>query len=121
MSEKKYDIKKVIEWLGFILRCPICGVKYSLDNTKVLDSEESDAFAEARILVHSDCNKCKSSVMFNIEVRGPEVFSVGMVTDLTHQDSETFRDLPPISADDVLGIHKAIRKFNGDFVKMFSK
>ena len=92
---KNYDFKKIIEWLGVILKCPICGTKYNLAKTKVLESEQNEIFNEAHILIHSDCAKCKSSVMFNVEIRGPEVFSVGMVTDLTGTDSAKFQKLGP--------------------------
>ena len=118
---KNYDVKKIIEWLGFLLRCPICSHKYNLDKTRVLESEQNEIFNEAHILIHSDCQKCKSSVMFNVEIRGPEVFSVGMVTDLTGQDSSKFSKLGPIGANEVLGIHKAIREFKGDFIAGFTQ
>ncbi len=118
---KKFDFKKVIEWLGFILKCPICGFKYNLDHTKVIESEQDEVFGEAHILIHSDCTKCKSSVMFNIEIRGPEVFSVGMVTDLTQEDSAKFKGLGPIHANEIIGIHESLKKFKGDFVKSFGK
>lgn len=117
---KNFDLKKIIEWLGFILKCPICGHKYNLDKTKVLESEQNDIFSEAHILIHSDCQKCKSSVMFNVDIRGPEVFSVGMVTDLTGQDSQKFQKLGPISSNEVLGIHEALKSFKGDFISSFT-
>ncbi|MCL5666664.1 MAG: hypothetical protein M1383_02740 [Patescibacteria group bacterium] len=115
-----FDYKKVIEWLGFILRCPICGFKYNLQNTKVIDSQQDERLGEAKILIHSDCSKCKSSVMFNVEIKGPEVFSVGMVTDLTGSDSAKFKNREPISANEVINIHQSLRRFKGDFVKAFS-
>ena len=37
---KKIDLKKVMGWLGFILRCPVCGYKYNLANTKIIESEQ---------------------------------------------------------------------------------
>lgn len=117
---KKFDFKKIIEWLGFILKCPICGTKYNLEKTKVIESEQNEIFNEAHILIHSDCSKCKSSVMFNVEIRGPEVFSVGMVTDLTGTDSAKFKKLGPIQADEIIGIHKALKEFKGDFINGFS-
>lgn len=118
---KQFDIKKIIEWLGFVLKCPICNHKYNLEKTKILESEQNEVFNEARILIHSDCQKCKSSVMFNVEIRGPEVFSVGMVTDLTGQDSGKFQKQGPIHVDEVIGIHKALKVFNGDFISTFTK
>jgi hypothetical protein len=117
---KKFDFKKIIEWLGFILKCPICGTKYNLEKTKVIESEQNEIFNEAHILIHSDCSKCKSSVMFNVEIRGPEVFSVGMVTDLTGNDSAKFKKLGPIAADEIIGIHNALKEFKGDFINGFS-
>src|SRR3989344_5160895 len=117
---KNFDFKKVIEWLGLILKCPICGGKYSLGKTRVVDSEQDEVFNEAWVLIHSDCSKCKSSVMFNVEIRGPEVFSVGMVTDLTGGDSQKFNGLGPIKANDILAIHKELKEFRGDFVSSFT-
>src|SRR5438105_4216153 len=108
---KNFDFKKVIEWLGFILRCPICGHKYNLDKTRVIDSEQDEAVGDAWVLIHSDCNKCKSSVMFNVEIRGPEVFSVGMVTDLTGNDTQKFNRLGPIKTDEIISIHQALKSF----------
>jgi hypothetical protein len=118
---KRIDFKKVIGWLGFILRCPICGFKYNLDNTQVLESKQEDADGAARILIHSDCQKCKSSVMFNIDIDGPEIFSVGMVTDLTRRDSTKFSKLSAINTDDCIKIHQGLQGFNGDFVKALAK
>ena len=68
---KNFDFKKIVEWLGFVLKCPICGHKYNMDKTKVIDSEQDEAYNEAWILIHSDCSKCKSSVMFNVETARP--------------------------------------------------
>lgn len=120
MSTKKFDFKKAITWLGYILRCPICGFRYNLQATRVIESEQNEALGEARLLIHSDCQKCKSSVMFNIDINGPEVFSVGMVTDLTGKDSAKFSKLSAISADDVINLHTALGEFDGNFVKTLS-
>ncbi len=113
---KNFDFNKVIQWLGFMLRCPICGFKYNLDQTKIIESERNEAFDEAHILIHSDCTKCKSSVMFNVEIHGPEIFSVGMVTDLTQSDSRKFKSKESISLNEVINIHQALKAFKGDIV-----
>jgi len=118
---KSFDIKKVMEWLGYVLRCPICGIRYRLEQTKVIETTHDELYGEANILIHSDCAKCKSSVMFNVEIRGPEVFSVGMVTDLTQADSSRFKKHGPILPNDVIGVHREIRKFKGDFVSLFTR
>jgi hypothetical protein len=118
---KNFDLKKIVEWLGFILKCQVCGHKYNLEKTKVLESEQNEAINEARILIHSDCAKCKSSIIFNVEIRGPEVYSVGMVTDLTGKDSDKFKKLEPIGTNEIIGIHQALKTFKGDFITSFTQ
>lgn len=117
---KNYDIKRLIEWLSFVLKCPICNAKYNLGKTKILESEQNEVLNEARILIHSDCVKCKSSVMFNVEIKGPEVFSVGMVTDLTGTDSAKFNTKRPIHVNEVIGIHEALKNFKGNIIEAIS-
>ena len=118
---KKMDFKKIIEWLGFVLKCPICGNRYNINQTKVLDTEHDEGLGEAKLLIHSDCNKCKSSIMFNVEIKGPEVFSVGMVTDLTSSDSNKFKNRDPIAVDEIIGIHKELKVMKGDFISLFTE
>jgi hypothetical protein len=110
------DLNKIMEWLGVMLKCPICSAKYLVEQTKVISSEQFRPFNEARILIHSDCSKCKSSVMFNVEIHGPQVYSVGMVTDLTSADSMKFKDLTKITADELIDLHLSLKKFEGDFL-----
>lgn len=116
---QNFDLKKVMEMLSTMLRCPICSTKYGKENTRVIESEQDPNFGDAFILIHSDCKKCKSSIVFNVEIRGPEVFSVGMVTDLTQSDTIKFRKYDPITSTEVLDLHKNLKKFKGDFVKAF--
>lgn len=118
---KNLDLKKVLNLLGFILRCPVCGYRNNLETMKVVESDQNDASGEGRILIHSDCQQCKGSVMFSIGINGTEVVSAAAVTDLTLSDSHKFRETDPISTEDVLAMHQGIRKFKGDFVKALKK
>ncbi len=116
---KKFDLKKVLTWLGFMLHCPVCNVKYDFSNIKVIDSETDTQTSEARLLIHSDCHKCKSSVMFNIDINGPDVFTVIAKTDLTSKDSDKFSDFPSLNIDDCIKVHRSLKTFNGDFIAAF--
>ena len=110
----KFDFNKISQWLAYILRCPVCGQKYSADQTKIVDSGAEAANGKS-ILVHTDCDRCKSSVVFSIAIDGPEIFSIGMVTDLTRQDTSKFKNTDPITSDEFLATHEFLRRFNGDF------
>ena len=111
----KFDFNKILQWLSYVLKCPVCGQKYTADQAKVIDNGEDKPLLSRNILVHTDCQRCKSSVVFSIAIDGPEIFSIGMVTDLTSQDTSKFKDSRPISADEVLATHEFLREFDGDF------
>lgn len=112
----KYDFKKIIQWLTQILRCPVCGFRYNLEQTKVIDAAaEAKAAINNNLLVHADCERCKSSVVFSIAVDGPEILTVCMVTDLTSYDTSKFKNATPITTDEVLATHQFLNDFDGDF------
>lgn len=114
----KFDFKKIIEWLSQILRCPVCGYRYNLEQTKIIDSKDDKFSPNGSLLIHTDCDRCKSSVVFSIAVDGPEIFSVGMVTDLTSSDTRKFKNSQPICSDDILATHQFLQDFDGDFRKI---
>lgn len=116
----KFDFNKISQWLAYILKCPVCGQRYSPEQTKIIDNGEEKPLSGRSLLVHTDCERCKSSVVFSIAIDGPEIFSIGMVTDLTSQDTSKFKNTNPISADEVLATHEFLQTFNGDF-KTFLK
>lgn len=102
-----------------ILHCPVCSNKYTTEQTSVIDGKNIDRREDHTILVHADCERCKSSVVFSISLEGPEIFSVGMVTDLTSSDVRKFREASSLSIDEVIELHSFLEKFDGDFVKAF--
>jgi hypothetical protein len=110
------DLQKIMQWLEAMLKCPICSAKYLVEQTKVIASEQHMPFNEARILIHSDCGKCKSSVIFSVEIHGPQIYSIGMVTDLTSADSMKFKDCGRITTDELINLHLSLKEFQGDFV-----
>ncbi len=114
----KFDFKKIIEWLAYILRCPVCGHRYNLEQTKIIETKDEKPLNGTNLLVHTDCERCKSSVVFSIAVDGPEIFSIGMVTDLTSSDTNKFKNVDPISSDEVLATHEFLNQFDGDFRKI---
>ncbi len=114
---KKFDIKKLLTWLGFMLHCPVCSTKYDFSNIKIVDSETDIETSEARLLIHSDCQKCKSSVMFNIDIDGADVYTVIAKTDLTSKDSKKFSTFPSLNINDCIAVHSSLSNFDGDFIK----
>jgi hypothetical protein len=117
----KFDINKILQWLAYILKCPVCGQKYTAEQTKIVDGGEEKPMNSRTILVHTDCNHCKSSVVFSIAIDGPEIFSIGMVTDLTSQDTSKFKNSQPITSDEILATHEFLKTFDGNFKDLLTR
>ena len=108
----------MIELLAFVLHCPVCSNKYTAERTSIIEAKDHPKGKEhdhSSMLVHADCDRCKSSVVFSISLDGPEIFSVGMVTDLTAADTIRFRDSSSITFDEVIDFHDFLEKFDGNF------
>jgi len=117
---KRFDLEKIFEILSTALRCPICDYKYNLENTSIVESKQENT-AQMSLLIHSNCAKCKSNVVFSVAITGPEIFSVGMVTDLTSVDTKRFADQKPITSNEIVGLHDFLHEFNGDFISVLGK
>jgi len=114
----KPDYEKIIEWLALVLKCPVCGNKYGADQTSIIDSKEQERNDSSSIIVHTDCQNCKSSIVFNVSLEGTDLFSVGILTDLNGRDAKHFREHQSITIDEVIGFHKFLQKFDGNFEKV---
>ena len=115
---RETNIQKMIELLALVLHCPICANKYNAENTNVIETKGIEKTEESSMLVHTDCERCKSSVVFSISMDGPEIFSVGMVTDLTSADAARFRNANQITVDEVMEFRDFLEKFDGNFARV---
>ncbi len=117
---KKPNYQKMMELLAVILHCPVCGNKYGAEQTNIIDSKDVEKFERTTVLVHTDCERCKSSVVFSISMDGQEIFSVGMVTDLTSKDAQRFQSAESITVDEIIDFHDFLETFDGDFVRVLN-
>lgn len=85
-----------------ITHCPICNARFNPLEAKIL--QESDITH----LVHVKCQYCHSAIVALIMVNNMGVSSVGLVTDLSSEDTLKFIAERPIDSDDVLEVHQAL-------------
>lgn len=90
------------EGMRLMRQCPRCQQEYLFDN---IDLIEADTGAH---LVHITCTACASGMLAIIMMTGFGMSSVGMITDLHAADVRRLQQMPPLTADDVLGLYEAI-------------
>ena len=94
-------------------KCSDCGQRYEVENIEVLGHHEDMWF----ISVY--CVACRAQYLVTAVIDGegaPET-----VTDLSAAEIEKFRDAESLKIDEVLDMHRFLKKFDGDFSRLFSE
>ena len=94
-------------------KCTDCGQPYEIDNIEVLGHHEDMWF----ISVY--CVACRAQYLVTAVIEGetaPET-----ITDLSAAELEKFRDVESLKLDEVLDMHSFLKKFDGDFSRLFSE
>lgn len=91
------------EGLRLISKCPVCSEQYQPFQANIVE-EKADAQ-----LVHIQCRKCQSSIVALIVDGHLGLTSVGLITDLSSQDVERFKDAQPLLEEDVFSAYEELK------------
>lgn len=98
--------------------CPLCGRKLRADHVRVIRETARTVFAGA------ECPTCSASLLLAAirvglhqaggretrENAAPFATMIGMISDLTPSDARTLGTAKPLTADDVLALHRYLSK-----------
>ncbi|MEX1111905.1 MAG: hypothetical protein WEC84_00425 [Candidatus Andersenbacteria bacterium] len=93
--------------MHFVSRCPFCSAEYDLDGAKVI-GEEEDA-----TVVYVTCSKCESSIVAMVAMTGLGIVSLGLVTDMTSEDTKKFFGSSEVSSNELLDIYEVLQSDKG--------
>lgn len=85
--------------LNLVKHCPICKHEYARSHAAVVDSTEDTE------LIHVTCASCHSSMHILVSGSSVGMSVLGMLTDLTREDSEKMISNQEVSEEDVLSLH----------------
>lgn len=88
--------------LRLVSYCPLCEARYAHGNARLLAED-----GETRLL-HVTCKKCGGATLSLVLENPSGGSSVGMVTDLTHDDVMRLHRSRKVTTDDVIDVHKAL-------------
>lgn len=100
------------EGVKLVSYCPLCGSSYTPLETKVL-GEKDDSH-----LLHIRCGNCSNAIIALIMMSSVGVSSVGLVTDLAHDEVDRFKSEPHISTDDVIDTHHLLQSEGEMFTRL---
>lgn len=83
--------------------CSVCEISFQPRSANLISRKDEVT------QIYAQCSNCKSSVIiFVLKSAMGFVTTVGMLTDMTKRDLEKFSKTNPITADDILELHKSL-------------
>jgi len=110
---KKQGLGAHIHGSKMIKRCPTCTEDYKEKHIKVIEQHIDSA------VMHITCQGCKQSVIAVLGETNMGVGLVGLVTDLTLEDTTRFHRREPFSQDDLLEFVESLH--SKKFTKLITK
>lgn len=86
--------------LRLVSSCPLCDTRYAPAQARVLSEREDTR------LIHATCRKCGSATLALVVENDTGGSTVGLVTDLSHEDVLRFHRERRVSTDDVIEAHE---------------
>jgi hypothetical protein len=95
-----------------VTRCPFCGADYDLDGAQVI-GEENDA-----TMVYVTCSDCESSIIAVVAMSGLGIVSLGLVTDMTAEDTKRFKGTASMTSNDLLLVYELLKDQTASLKKL---
>ncbi len=97
---------RLIKKLITSMKCGVCGQSYGTGNINILGHHDDLWFLKVL------CSACQTQYLVAAVIKAGKTPEV--ITDLTEAEEDRFRHIRPVTADDVLNMHKLLKDFNGD-------
>lgn len=94
-------------------KCSGCGQRYEIENIEILGHHDDMWFMSVF------CVACRAQYLVTAVI--DEEGAPERVTDLSTAELEKFRDTENLKVDEVLDMHRFLKKFDGDFSRLFSE
>jgi len=89
--------------MHLVSRCPFCSAEYDLEGAKIIGEEEDST------MIYVTCSECESSIVAIVAMSGLGIISLGLVTDMTAEDTKRFADAKNVSSDELLNIYELLK------------
>lgn len=99
----------------FVSRCPFCSAEYDLDSAKVIGEEDDST------MVYVTCSQCESSIIAIVAMSGLGIVSLGLVTDMTEDDTKRFLHSPGVTSNELLTMYELLEKNNSGSIRTLTR
>lgn len=106
-------MKVPLDNLQAMVRCMVCNKKHQPKAMVVLEEDEK------RTALHLSCDGCGTASLVFLSLGQFGVMSVGVLTDLEHEEARTLYRAEEVSSDDVIDTHQFLKAYKGDISALY--
>lgn len=88
----------------FVSRCPFCSAEYDIEGAKIIGEEEDST------MIYVTCSECESSIVAIVAMSGLGIISLGLVTDMTAEDTKRFSQSKGVTSNELLSMYEILEK-----------
>jgi hypothetical protein len=102
--------ERIVKKLMTSVKCSKCGQNFQLRNIRILGHRQGLWFFSVL------CSYCHSQYLIAAAITREKV---EVISDLTEAELTRFQNTDALTADDVLDMYTFLKKFDGDFARLF--
>lgn len=72
-------------------------------------------------MVYVTCSECESSIIAIVAMSGLGIVSLGLVTDMTEDDTKRFVDSQSVTSNELLSIYELLEKNNSTAIRALTQ
>ena len=110
-SPTSLDLKSLRAQFKVMRECPLCPGKFGVETIKVVEDAESSQ------MLHITCLECLSSVIILVSLTDVGVGLVGIVSELSYEDTCRLKRSEPMTEDEMLSFYEMISDNQQGFIK----
>lgn len=111
MAEFSAGQERMLKELISTFRCQVCRRVYDREQVRIAARHEQLWIVSVR------CGRCRKQQVFCVGLK--ENGGETLLRDVSEAEEEQFRDMAPVSADEVLDMHEFLGNFDGNFKRLF--
>jgi hypothetical protein len=112
MSEN-VNVQALIRQIVARVRCAVCGHHFASSDIRVLGRREHVWAMQV------NCRECRTRALLLAVIDGKSAHPI--YTDLDPDEWQRFKDLPPLSLDEVIAFHQFMQAYDGDFSEILDE
>ena len=101
-NQSQFSLDSLRSHFKVMRECPVCTYEFDAEHIRTVESREGSH------VLHASCPSCQNSLIFLVGTTQLGIGLIGMVSDLTYDDTVRFRHKEALTDDQMIECYQAL-------------